>query len=108
MTNGLTDQHAQVRQAAAYGIGLMTLTGGTTYENAYAPALQLLVEMIKPSETRVTEEDITVGHIAISTVVKILKSNTLALDLVNTVREETSQLSCFHILFKNSQNLCYD
>lgn len=88
MINGLADQYPEVRQAAAYGVGLMAMKGGAAYAPACTQALQPLAAMIARTDARATEEDTAATENAISAVSKILKYNASTID-VNAVREES-------------------
>lgn len=84
MLAALSDEYAEVRQAAAYGFGIMGQCGGPAYAQACAGALQHLATMIGQPAARMTEEGTAATENAISAVAKILKYNSSMID-VNAV-----------------------
>uniref|UniRef100_A0A915D2E4 TOG domain-containing protein n=1 Tax=Ditylenchus dipsaci TaxID=166011 RepID=A0A915D2E4_9BILA len=76
----LGDSFPEVRQAAAYGCGIMALKGGPSYAQHCAQALQPLAAAINRTDSRATEEDTAATENAISAVAKILKHNSSAID----------------------------
>lgn len=84
MLAALSDNFPEVRQAAAYGFGIMGQCGGPSYAQACAGALPHLANMISQPDSRSTEESIAATENAISAVAKILKHNSSMID-VNAV-----------------------
>jgi hypothetical protein len=84
MIKALNDEYPEVRQAAAYGVGLMGMKGGQAYSAACAQALQPLAAMIGRPNARSTEEDTAATENGISAIAKILKYNAPSVD-VNAV-----------------------
>uniref|UniRef100_A0A914ZIN3 Importin N-terminal domain-containing protein n=9 Tax=Parascaris univalens TaxID=6257 RepID=A0A914ZIN3_PARUN len=84
MLASLSDEYPEVRQAAAYGFGIMGQCGGPAYAQACAGALQQLATMISQPDARSTEEGTAATENAISAVAKILKYNSSLID-VNAV-----------------------
>merc|ERR1712012_228737 len=68
------DKQAEVRQAAAYGVGVMAQFGGPGYTQACAEAMPLLVQVISAPESREVENEAPTEN-AISAITKILKYN---------------------------------
>ncbi|KAG9306967.1 hypothetical protein G9A89_000881 [Geosiphon pyriformis] len=79
----LLDPAPDVRQAAAYGIGVCAQFGGENYAEASAVSLNPLFQIINASDSR-TEENIYATENATSAVTKILKFNSSKFD-VNSV-----------------------
>lgn len=71
---GVTDKHPPVRQAAAYGCGILAMNGGPAFSHTCAEALPRLAEIISDPESR-SDENISSTENAISAVTKILKHN---------------------------------
>ncbi|VDN60043.1 unnamed protein product [Dracunculus medinensis] len=80
----INDEYPEVRQAAAYGIGLMGLYGGKAYAQLCAGALQPIANMISDQAARSTTDALLATENAISAVAKILKFNSSMID-VNAV-----------------------
>jgi len=70
----VSSPQAEVRQAAAYGCGVMGQCGGPNYADAAAQAIPLLVEVIQQPNSR-QPENINPTENAISAVTKILQFN---------------------------------
>merc|ERR1712223_1170017 len=70
----ISDPQAEVRQAAAYGCGVMGKHGGPGYASICAQAIPKLVEIIQSPNSR-EPENINPTENAISAVTKILKWN---------------------------------
>lgn len=70
----IIDETPEVRQAAAYGCGLMAVYGGPGYAQACASCIPLLMQVINDGESR-TVENLQATENAISAVTKILKNN---------------------------------
>ncbi|CAG8558443.1 24474_t:CDS:10, partial [Racocetra persica] len=83
MIASLMDIASDVRQAAAYGIGVCAQFGGENYSGAVAEALNNLFQVINSDGSR-REENIYATENAISAITKILKFNNSKID-VNTV-----------------------
>jgi hypothetical protein len=56
MLKALGDNFPEVRQAAAYGCGIMAMKGGPAYAQHSAQALGLLAAAIDRTDARATEE----------------------------------------------------
>lgn len=80
MLNHVQDEYPEVRQAAAYGVGLLAMKGGHDFANVCARSLPLLAGSINKTGSRDTEEGIEATENAISAVAKILKYNSSAFD----------------------------
>ena len=74
MMHYLTDQHPEVRQAAAYGCGVLGQFGGPGYAAICAQSLPLLSALISEPKSREVE-NVNPTENAISAVTKILKFN---------------------------------
>ena len=74
MMHYLTDQHPEVRQAAAYGCGVLGQFGGPGYAAICAQSLPLLTALISDPKSREVE-NVNPTENAISAVTKILKFN---------------------------------
>lgn len=74
------DEYPEVRQSAAYGVGLLAMKGGSVYAEVCARALPLLAESINKPDSRETEEGTEATENAISAIAKILKYNSSAFD----------------------------
>nr|CAG4640621.1 EOG090X00U8 [Eulimnadia texana] len=80
LLNALADKSPEVRQAAAYGWGVLGMCGGPVFAGACAQAIPRLVEMINAADSR-NVENINPTENAISAITKILKYNSSALRL---------------------------
>lgn len=76
----LADKYPEVRQAAAYGCGIMGQKGGPAYAKHCAQLVQPLIAAIEKPESRSTDEDTTATENAISAIAKILKYNSSGLN----------------------------
>ena len=74
MMSCLTSSQAEVRQAAAYGCGVLGLCGGQVMAAAAGQAVPIMCEMINQPDSR-QPENINPTENAISAVTKILKYN---------------------------------
>lgn len=74
MLRGLQDSAAEVRQAAAYGCGVLAQFGGEQFAAACAQAVPLLANVINEPDSRSVEK-INATENAISAVTKIIKYN---------------------------------
>ncbi|PKC17490.1 ARM repeat-containing protein [Rhizophagus irregularis] len=83
MIASLLDIASDVRQAAAYGIGVCAQFGGENYADAVAAALTPLFQVINSEDSR-KEENVYATENAISAITKILKFNNSKFD-VNAV-----------------------
>ncbi|CAG8588523.1 5786_t:CDS:10, partial [Dentiscutata erythropus] len=83
MIASLMDIASDVRQAAAYGIGVCAQFGGENYSEAVTEALSNLFQVINSDGSR-REENIYATENAISAITKILKFNNSKVD-VNAV-----------------------
>lgn len=80
MIQYVSDKSAEVRQAAAYGCGVLGQFGGESFAQACAEALPKLIEVISDPESRSTE-NVNPTENAISAVTKILKYNNKAINV---------------------------
>ncbi|CAD5228158.1 unnamed protein product [Bursaphelenchus okinawaensis] len=78
------DDYPEVRQAAAYGIGVLAMKGGPQFAPFCAEAVTVMAHAINLPNARESEEGLAATENAISAVAKILKHNSSALD-TNTV-----------------------
>ncbi|RCN44098.1 HEAT repeat protein, partial [Ancylostoma caninum] len=69
----LSDEYPEVRQAAAYGFGVMGMVGGVEYLNTVTNALEPLAAMVNRPDARATEESSGATDNGIAAVAKILK-----------------------------------
>lgn len=76
----IADKSAEVRQAAAYGCGVLGQFGGEAFAQACAEALPRLMEVINDPESRAVE-NVNPTENAISAVTKILKYNNKAINV---------------------------
>ncbi|CAJ0632852.1 673_t:CDS:10, partial [Entrophospora sp. SA101] len=83
MIASLMDIAPDVRQAAAYGIGVCAQFGGENYTDAIAASLNPLFQIINIEDSR-KDENVYATENAISAITKILKFNNTKID-VNTV-----------------------
>lgn len=74
ITEGLQSQHPEVRQAAAYGFGVMGQSGGEAFSRICADVLPLLKAMIEAPDSR-SADNVYATENAISAVAKILHYN---------------------------------
>jgi len=74
LLQSVQDRSAEVRQAAAYGCGVMAQFGGAEYAATCAQALPLLVQVIQHPEAR-SKENVNPTENCISAVTKICKYN---------------------------------
>ncbi|CAM4798735.1 unnamed protein product [Rotaria magnacalcarata] len=82
MAESLVDPVAEVRQAAAYGFGVMGINGGPVYARACAESLPALFTLISASDSRSVENN-TATENAISAVTKIFKFNNSCVDNID-------------------------
>jgi hypothetical protein len=80
MLHALEDSAPEVRQAAAYGFGVMGMYGGNVYAQACTEAIPYLAKMIAQPDARKTETNTTATENAVSAVAKILKYNSSMVD----------------------------
>ncbi|VDO98727.1 unnamed protein product [Soboliphyme baturini] len=80
MIAGLQDAYPEVRQAAAYGIGIMAMCGGNACAQACSESLPYLIKMIRDPNARSTEAMSSATENAISAVAKIMKYNCSMID----------------------------
>jgi hypothetical protein len=103
MAESLADQSAEVRQAAAYGFGVMGMNGGLIYARACAEALPPLFAMISAVDSRSVENN-TATENAVSAVTKIFKYNNSCVDNIDKVRR-LDRVGKGKILFLASSSL---
>ncbi len=80
MLKGLSCETPEVRQAAAYGYGIMAMHGGNPYAQSCTDAIPLLVKMITSPNARENEVNTSATENAIAAVAKILKYNSSMVD----------------------------
>uniref|UniRef100_A0A6M2DRC2 Putative karyopherin importin beta 3 n=1 Tax=Xenopsylla cheopis TaxID=163159 RepID=A0A6M2DRC2_XENCH len=84
MLQFVTDTSSEVRQAAAYGCGVLGQFGGEQFSQACAQAVPRLMEVINAPNSR-APENVNPTENAISAVTKILKFNSSAIVNVDEV-----------------------
>lgn len=80
MLNFITHKQGEVRQAAAYGCGVLAEFGGPGFAPVCAQAIPLLVQVIQDSDSR-SEANLNPTENAIAAVTKILKYNSSAINV---------------------------
>uniref|UniRef100_A0AC35TWV0 TOG domain-containing protein n=1 Tax=Rhabditophanes sp. KR3021 TaxID=114890 RepID=A0AC35TWV0_9BILA len=85
MLEYLNDEFPEIRQAAAYGFGVMGTKGGVGFAEACRNALPRLVECINRPDARSTEESIAATENAISAVAKIMKCNSSLINVEEVI-----------------------
>lgn len=80
MLNFITHKQGEVRQAAAYGCGVLGQFGGPGFSQVCAQAIPLLVQVIQNADSR-NEVNINPTENAIAAVTKILKYNSSAMNV---------------------------
>ncbi|XP_054167473.1 importin-5-like [Oppia nitens] len=84
LSSGIQSPHAEIRQAAAYGIGVLAKHGGLSFARTSTECIPLLVQMINDPNARLAE-NITATENAISAVTKILQFNNSQVDVDNVL-----------------------
>ncbi|WKY14632.1 hypothetical protein Q1695_000287 [Nippostrongylus brasiliensis] len=84
MLKALSDEYPEVRQAAAYGFGIMGMKG-PDYLSAVTNALEPLAAMINSPDARATEESSGATDNGIAAVAKILKYSQANVDVSQVV-----------------------
>ncbi|XP_064614966.1 importin-5-like isoform X2 [Liolophura sinensis] len=87
----ICDKQGEVRQAAAYGIGVMAQFGGDAYAQACAQSIPLLYQVIQDPESK-SVENINPTENAISAVTKICKYNRSQVDVDKIIPDWLSWL----------------
>ncbi|KJH49786.1 HEAT repeat protein, partial [Dictyocaulus viviparus] len=85
MLQCLVDEYPEVRQAAAYGFGIMGMVGGAEYLNTVTNALEPLATMVSNPDARSTEEGSGATDNGIAAVAKILKYSGANVDISQVV-----------------------
>lgn len=80
LLSGIQDQNPEVRQAAAYGCGVMAQFGGCEYANVCAEIITTLSLVISNSDSR-SKSNISATENCISAVTKICKYNNSTVDV---------------------------
>ncbi|CAG8599846.1 7803_t:CDS:10, partial [Ambispora leptoticha] len=80
MIASLLDPASDVRQAAAYGVGVCAQFGGENYADAIAASLSSLFQIVNSSDSRI-DENVYATENAISAITKILKFNSSKCDV---------------------------
>ncbi|CAF3712378.1 unnamed protein product [Adineta steineri] len=86
MAESLADPSAEIRQAAAYGFGVMGMNGGPVYARACAEALPPLFALISAPDSRSVENN-TATENAVSAVTKIFKFNNSCVDNIDKLHQ---------------------
>jgi len=81
MVRALEHHAPEVRQAAAYGFGVMAMFGGNGYAQTCAEALPYLAKMIEMPDSRTSDSNLAATENAIAAVAKILKYNNSHVDV---------------------------
>ncbi|KAI8073867.1 armadillo-type protein [Gongronella butleri] len=109
LLTSLSDNSTELRQAAAYGVGVWAQFGGPSYADACAAAIEPLFAMINQPESR-TDDNVMATENAISAVAKICQYNASKLpnidqvlsawvDSLPIVNDETEATSVYTYLF---------
>ncbi|KAL1132390.1 hypothetical protein AAG570_010345 [Ranatra chinensis] len=80
MIEGVTDKNPAIRQAAAYGCGVLAMHGGPTFAATCAEAIPRLAQIINDPESR-SDDNINATENAISAVTKILQHNSSSVNV---------------------------
>ncbi|XP_052784006.1 importin-5-like [Mya arenaria] len=72
MVQSVCDKQAEVRQAAAFGIGVMAMFGGEAYKKVYPEVMPILLQVINAPDSR-SVENASPTENAIAAVTKICK-----------------------------------
>ncbi|ESO05871.1 hypothetical protein HELRODRAFT_188208 [Helobdella robusta] len=84
MVKSITDQRPEVRQAAAYGVGVMAKFGGPAFAGTCSEVLPLLTRVIQEATSR-SPENVCATENAISAVAKICRYNSSQISNMNEV-----------------------
>ncbi|KAI6241840.1 Importin-5 [Aphelenchoides fujianensis] len=85
LLRNIVDEYAEVRQAAAYGMGVLAMKGEQEFAQTCARALPVLAQAINLPNARETEEGVEATENAISAVSKILKYNSSAFNPADVI-----------------------
>lgn len=96
MIKALGDEYPEVRQAAAYGFGILAMKGGQAYAPHCARALEPLAACISRPDAKTTEEGISATENAVSAVAKILKHNASGIDTQSVIPAFLSWLPVYN------------
>ncbi|KAK2719944.1 importin-5-like [Artemia franciscana] len=88
------DQQPEVRQAAAYGLGVLGMYAGATFAGACAEAIPQLVKVITAPDSR-NVENVNATENAIAAVTKILKHNSQAINVTEILPHWLSWLPVY-------------
>lgn len=72
--NGMRSEHPEIRQASAYGFGVIGKNGGPSFAQDCAQSIPILVQMIQDPESRSDLNNLATEN-AISSVTKIMQYN---------------------------------
>jgi len=86
MADSLADPAPEIRQASAYGFGVMGMNGGPVYARACAESLPRLFALIGAADSRSAENN-TATENAISAVTKIFKHNNSCIDNLDKLHQ---------------------
>lgn len=80
LLTGIQSTHSEIRQASAYGLGVLGKYGGESFAKGCSECIPLLVRMISDPNARLAQ-NITATENAISAVTKILQYNSSQIDV---------------------------
>lgn len=95
MVAGVSDKASEVRQASAYGVGIMGQFGGPQYADACAAALEHLFALINAPDAR-EDGTVYVTENAISAIAKICKFNSSKFQLEPVLTAWIATLPILH------------
>lgn len=84
LLSGIQDQNPEVRQAAAYGCGVMAQFGGIEYDNVCADIIPILTLVIASPDAR-SKSNVSATENCISAVTKICKYNNSKVDVNDVI-----------------------
>ncbi|RKP10154.1 armadillo-type protein [Thamnocephalis sphaerospora] len=84
LLQSITDQSYDIRQAAAYGVGMAAQHGGAQYHDACAAAVPLLLKVAQSPDAR-SEDNVFATENAVSAITKICKFASTKVDLNATI-----------------------
>jgi len=79
LLNGLLDQASEIRQAAAYGVGICGKFGGPNYAGFCAEALPRLIQVAAAPESK-DDDNINATENAVSAIAKLIEFNSSKFD----------------------------
>ena len=72
--NGMRSEHPEIRQASAYGFGVLGKNGGSSFAQDCAASIPILIQMVQQAESRGELNNLATEN-AISSVTKIMQFN---------------------------------